>query len=264
MERKTNNSAIKVLICDDSVANGVKMASELMNLGFYAYTRPNTGDAVLRSILSDKPDAVISDLSLSDTDAIAVIQRAKSILSKIPAFIIFSEINNGFIERQILQNGASCFLAKPFGVNELCKAIKSVIFRDFSFELSSDSYDVEIMATELIQKVGIPANIRGYRYIRTAIIECVEDNSYLNGITKLLYPKVAEKHNTTPTKVERAIRHAIDAAWHKGNEENIYSYFGCKTNDLIRPTNSKFISLATDKISLILKTKNKSENSINL
>lgn len=260
MEKKLNGSTIKVLICDDSAVNGVKMASELVNLGFYAYTRKNTGDAILRSILSDKPDAVISDITLSDTDAMTVIQRAKSILSKSPAFIILSEISNNFIERQVLQNGASYFLAKPFGVEELCKAINAVVFKGFDFEFNSDSYDVEIMATELIQKVGIPANIRGYRYIRTAIIECVENGNYLNSITKLLYPKVAEKHNTTPTKVERAIRHAIDSAWHNGDKENIYSYFGYKSETL-RPTNSKFISLATDKISLILKNKKKSENS---
>lgn len=261
MERKKRNCAIKVLICDDTVANGVKMASELTNLGFYAYTRKNTGDAVLRSILTDKPDAVVSDISLGDTDAISVIQKSKSILSKSPSFIIFSEINNSFIERQILQNGASYFLAKPFGIDELCKAIKSVVFRDFDFEISPGC-DVEIMATELIQKVGIPANIRGYRYVRTAIIECVENNIYLNSITKLLYPKVAEKHNTTPTKVERAIRHAIDVAWQSNEAENIYSYFGYKSSGLMRPTNSRFISLATDKISLILKRKNNHENLI--
>lgn len=252
MERKTNNSTIKVLICDDTVENGVKIAYELTNLGFYAYTRKNTGDTILRSILTDKPDAVVSDLSLYDTDAISVMEKAKSILSKSPSFIIYSEINNDFIKRQVLHSGASCFLTKPFSAEELCEKIKSVVFKDFSFELYSE-YDVEIITTEIIQKLYVPTNIRGYRYVRTAIMECVENSSYLTSISKLLYPKIAEKYNTTPTKVERAIRHAIDIAWKNNSPETIYSCFGYNPNCLKRPTNSKFISLVADKISLILK-----------
>lgn len=243
-----SGNIIKVLVCDDTASNGVRIASELSRLGLFAYTRKNEGDIILHSILTDKPDVVIADLSLNGTDAVSVMNSVQKILSQYPAFIIFSEINNSFVERQVLENGAAYFLVKPFSTEKLLSIIKSVVHVE-----TGNCGDVELMVTELIQKLGVPANVRGYGYIRTAILECVDNREYLNGITKLLYPKVAAAHNTTPSRVERAIRHAIDTAWQRGDRNVIYSFFGYRADLFNRPTNSEFISLAADKIRLSMK-----------
>lgn len=243
MENKT-----KVLICDDTIT-GTRMAAELNQLGMSAFTRKNQKEAILRSILKDKPDVVVSDLTLCDGDSVSVMRTAKSVFPVIPAFVIFSDVYNSFIESQVTESGISCFLFSPFNSIELHNAIISALSRK-----KYESYDLEVVVTDIIQKIGVPANIRGYRYIRTAVMKCIEDDNCLNSITKLLYPLVAEKYETTTSRVERAIRHAIYATWQKGNPNTIHSLFGYDLNAFSQPTNSEFISLIADKVRLLMKS----------
>lgn len=241
MENKT-----KVLICDDTIS-GVKMAAELNRHGLTAFTRKNCKETILRSIMKDKPDIVVSDLNLSDCDAVSVMRTVRMILPISPDFIVFSDFYNSFIEKQVLESGAAYFLFSPFDFADLYCAITKVLNRN-------KEYDVEMVVTDVIQKIGMPANVRGYRYVRTAVMECIEDSDCLNCITKTLYPIVAEKHKTTTSRVERAIRHAISTTWQKGNTTAMHSIFGYELSSFAKPTNSEFISIMTDKIRLLIKS----------
>ena len=244
------NESIKVLIGDNSAANGVKAAAKLREGGMIAYTRKMDGRTIFDSIISDRPDVVIIALTMQDTDAIALINRVKEQLINIPVFIVASDIKNSFIERQVLANGASYFLSTPFDMNDIVSIVKSVCGRT----LSKVCTDTEIIVTDVIQKLGVPAHIKGYHYLRTAIISAINNSQLMESVTKQLYPCVAKKYATTSSRVERAIRHAIEIAWDRGNSEIINSFFGYSVNSYRgRPTNSEFIALVTDKIRLKMK-----------
>jgi len=216
-----------------------------------AYTRRNNGRAILDSILNDKPDVVFADLTMPDTDALLLIKQVRESLVNVPAFIVVSEIDNSFIERQVLENGAAYFLAKPFDIESLPSIVKSVCRKT----VQPSCTDTEILVTEVIQKLGVPAHIKGYHYLRTAILSAVENARLMECVTKQLYPSVAQKYDTTSSRVERAIRHAIEIAWDRGNAEMKNDFFGYTADSYSgRPTNSKFIALVTDRIRLRLKT----------
>ena len=123
------DTKIKVLICDDSADNGIRIASKLREFELFAYTRKPVGDTILNSILSDMPDVVITDLSLQDTDAIYIMEKVKSIAAICPQFIILSDIYNSFIERQVLENGAAFMMIKPIDIDELYNVIKMITIK---------------------------------------------------------------------------------------------------------------------------------------
>lgn len=239
---------IKVLICDETIS-GVRMADELNKFGLSAFTRRNNKETILRSILKDKPDVVVSELGLYGNDVLSVMRTTKTMLSVSPAFVVFSDIYNSIIEKSMVDTDVSRFLLSPFDSEELYSNIMSAVQKK-----KHEQYDAEIIVTDVIQKLGIPANVKGYRYIRTAVLECIEDCNCLDSITKSLYPVVAKKHETTAPRVERAIRHAIYTAWQRGNHKEINSFFGYTANSFNQPTNSEFISLMTDKVRLLMKS----------
>ena len=246
-----NQPMIKALICDDSAPHGVKIAAELTKNQIYAYTRSANAPSIISSILSDKPDVVILDLTLENTDAAAIMQKVFPLVSKSPAFIVLSEIDNNFIKKQILSLGASYFLVKPIDISRLADIVRSVA----DTVPDKNCQNANLLTTELIRKAGIPAHIKGYRYVRACIIECLSDKTMLDSITKRLYSKVAEKYETTPIRVERAIRHAIEIAWDRGNVDTLNSFFGYTVDTSKgKPTNSEFIALITDKLRLRYKS----------
>lgn len=242
---------IKVLVGNDTADYGVKIASQLRDSGLYAYTRKGDGNVILESIINDVPDVVVADLTLPGMDAIALMKKVGEISDKKPEFIIISEIKNSFIERQAIENGASYFIVKPFETENLCSVVKSLVRKNIEGECD----DMEIIVTDIIHRLGVPAHVKGYYYLRTAILKSIEDSQLMDSITKRLYPLVAETYETTSSRVERAIRHAIDIAWNRGSSETLNSFFGC-TVDMYRgkPTNSEFIALVTDKLRLQYKS----------
>ena len=150
-----------------------------------------------------------------------------------------------------MENGASRFMLKPYAAEDLCRAINSIL----GDKADSFSDDMEIVVTDIIHQLGVPAHIKGYHYLRTAILHSIEDKTLLESVTKLLYPTVAGIYDTTSSRVERAIRHAIEIAWDRGNVDTLNSFFGY-TVDISKgkPTNSEFIALITDKLRLRYKT----------
>jgi two-component system response regulator (stage 0 sporulation protein A) len=170
---------------------------------------------------------------------------------KMPAFIITSSYDNEFIERQVMESGAFYYLLKPYDAEDLCSVIKNAMAE----KISNLSDDMEIVVTDIIHQLGVPAHIKGYHYLRTAILYSIEDKNLLDSVTKLLYPTVAGIYETTSSRVERAIRHAIEIAWDRGNIDTLNSFFGYTVDTSKgKPTNSEFIALITDKLRLQYKS----------
>lgn len=246
-----SSNEIKVLIGDNTADTGVRIASHLKSSGLSAFTRQKSASGIYNSIIRDDPDVVVIDLELPEFDAIQLMQNVNNMMNEPPAFIILTEINNSYIERQLIESGASYCLTKPFEAETLCTIIKSV----YSRPVSCDCCDKEILVTNTIQRLSIPAHIKGYHYLRTAILSTLSEDLYFDSITKQLYPLVAKKHDTTPARVERAIRHAIEIAWDRGASSEISSLFGYNPDMYnCRPTNSEFIALISDKLRLKLKS----------
>ena len=159
-----------------------------------------------------------------------------------------------------MENGASYFLLKPFDINVLGERIKSLMgldskISDGSMGKSSTNFSIDMVVTDIIHQIGVPAHIKEYHYLREAIIQSVYNDEMLESVTKLLYPAVAKKYNTTSSRVERAIRHAIEIAWDRGSIETLNSFFGYTINTgKGKPTNSEFVALITDKIKLNYKS----------
>lgn len=245
------NNKIKVLIGDDSAMTGVSTANKLRERGMYAYTRKKDSDIIVESIRNDTPDVAVLDITAQNGDAVTIMKRVREMGGKFPAFIITSAYDNEFIERQVMENGASKFLLKPYDADDLFCAISSAL----GDKANSLSDDMEIIVTDMIHQLGVPAHIKGYHYLRTAILYSINDKTLLDSVTKLLYPTVARIYDTTSSRVERAIRHAIEIAWNRGNVDTLNAFFGYTVDTgKGKPTNSEFIALITDKLRLRYKS----------
>lgn len=244
------NNKLKILIGDDS-AETVSIANKLRERGMYAYTRRKDCSVILESIKNDPPDAAVLDITAQNGDVVTIMKKVKESGVKFPVFIVTSSYDNEFIEHQVMDNGASKFLLKPYDADDLCSAVSSAL----GDRANSLSDDMEIVVTDIIHQLGVPAHIKGYHYLRTAILHSIEDKSLLDSVTKLLYPTVAGLYDTTSSRVERAIRHAIEIAWDRGNVDTLNSFFGYTVDTSKgKPTNSEFIALITDKLRLRYKS----------
>ena len=192
-------------------------------------------------------------------DGLALLGKLNSntMLSKKPKTIVFSSMGYENIINKAMNLGASYFLAKPFESSSLIDRIKDICCAPEETHLKpvvKSKNDLETNITMYIQQLGVPAHIKGYQYIRDAIAMVIDDMDTINSITKLLYPTVAKHYNTTASRVERAIRHAIEVAWDRGNPEILNEFFGYTIlGSKGKPTNSEFIALIADKIRLDMK-----------
>ena len=169
---------------------------------------------------------------------------------------MISSVDNGEIEKQMIDAGADYYFLKPVDPASVAKRIQrlSVWKNDKKSKSSVPATDIDIVISDIMRQIGVPAHIKGYQYLRTAIKLCVNDSSMLSSVTKVLYPTVAKMYNTTPSRVERAIRHAIEVAWDRGDVDVLSSYFGYTIQSQRgKPTNSEFIAMIADKLVLTLK-----------
>lgn len=244
------NHKVKVLIGDDSVEYGLSCANCFRAKGIYTVTRKKDGKVLLESIQADCPEVVIMDAVMLHYDAVEVMTKLRALGGKLPYFIITSAYDNAFLERQVVEAGATYFVQRPFDNDMMCSRAQKLLCGE-PVQKISESQDLEVIVTEMIHQLGVPAHIKGYHYLRSAILMAIDDNELLESITKLLYPSVAKKYETTSSRVERAIRHAIEIAWDRGNIETLNSFFGYTVNTCKgKPTNSEFIALITDKLRL--------------
>ena len=197
------------------------------------------------------PDVVVMDAILPHMDAIELMKKVQASGGKRPQFIVTSAYDNPFIEKQVMQGGAAYFMLKPFEISALGERITSLTQGGMTGRNAPGTENMEIVVTDVIHQLGVPAHIKGYHYLREAILSSIEDPELLESVTKLLYPTVAKRFDTTSSRVERAIRHAIEIAWDRGNLDTLNAFFGYTVNTCKgKPTNSEFIALITDKLRL--------------
>lgn len=225
------------------------------------------------SMIQEKqPDIVILDVIMPHLDGIGVLERMKTVnFEKRPVFIMLSAVGQDKITEKALNLGAEYYIIKPFDMGTLIKRIRQLkenhqIIKNNTKSTNSpgitnsaqptyamSALSLEKEVTNVIHEIGIPAHIKGYQYLRDAIIMAINDMDILNSITKQLYPNIAKKYNTTPSRVERAIRHAIEVAWSRGKMDTIDKLFGYTVNNgKGKPTNSEFVALIADRLRLEL------------
>ncbi|NLJ17111.1 MAG: sporulation transcription factor Spo0A [Clostridiales bacterium] len=251
----------KILIGDDSLEQGIAWASLLKSMGMYAYTRHRDGKVILDSIRSEAPDVVVIDAKMPNLDAVSLIHELKATREKFPIIIVTANYDSSQVEREVMEAGAKYYMVRPFEPKTLANRILSLLgnntldIKNVDYNIHNrHSNDIEYVVTDIIHQIGIPAHIKGYHYLRTAILLSVENDEMINCVTKLLYPTVAKKYSTTSSRVERAIRHAIEIAWDRGDVDVLNGFFGYTIHTTRgKPTNSEFIALIADKLRLKFK-----------
>ena len=197
-----------------------------------------------------RPDGVIMEMVLTGMDGLEVLDELSKLKDR-PRVLVLSSYIRGNVIDEAAARGADFFLTKPCKISTVCQRLRQVMSPG-GLETERDSgYDLERKVTSIIHEVGVPAHIKGYQYLREAIMIAVEDMDVINAVTKVLYPEVAKTFGTTASRVERAIRHAIEVAWDRGDLETLQKYFGYTvSNAKGKPTNSEFIAMIADRLRL--------------
>ncbi len=255
---------LKVAIADDNekmlriLTQIVESDDELNVVG-----TARDGEEAYNMIKSTEPDVVLLDVIMPHGDGMHVLDKVNNDknIKKPISFIMISAVGKEDITEQAFQRGAYYYIMKPFENDAVIDRIKSAVsktaskqgepVRQNNREMPAEERNLESDVTEIIHEIGVPAHIKGYQYLRDAIVMSVNDMEMLNSITKILYPTIAKKYQTTSSRVERAIRHAIEVAWSRGKMDTIDEMFGYTIhNGKGKPTNSEFIALITDRIRL--------------
>ena len=275
MKRKMKEKT-RVLIADDNQDFSRTLSSYINNQDdMEVISIAKDGNEAVEMIAKNNPDIVLLDVIMPHLDGLGVLEKVNEMeLSKKPVCIMLSAVGQDKITQKAISLGAEYYVVKPFDIELLIKRIKEIKYHqpnqtsnyfitreikpqyiELSMDESKKEENLEALVTNIIHEVGVPAHIKGYQYLREAIMMVVNDIDVINQITKSLYPKIAAKYNTTPSRVERAIRHAIEVAWGRGQQEAVESIFGYTISaSKGKPTNSEFIAMIADKLRLELKS----------
>jgi two-component system response regulator (stage 0 sporulation protein A) len=267
---------IKILIADDNYDFAMTLMGYLeREEGMEIVGRAKDGSEAYQMIMEKCPDVVLLDMIMPHVDGLGVLERVNdSKLEKRPLFIMLSAVGQDKITQKAISLGAQYYIVKPFEIKLLIKRIKELKFYqpapikgnymtrelktqyiDIAPEDKKNEENLEALVTNVIHEVGVPAHIKGFQYLREAIMMVIGDIDVINQITKQLYPDIARKYKTTPSRVERAIRHAIEVAWGRGQQDTVENIFGYTVSAAKgKPTNSEFIAMIADKLRLELKT----------
>ncbi len=246
---------ISVLLADNSDYFAVPCANVMKSHGLEVTLTEKDGKTVLEALTKQKYDVVLMDIFLPRLDALGVLEGlAQADLPHRPLVVVMSNFDNPNLEREAMAAGADYYFLKPFDAAAIARRIQSLCGDHAEAAMRRTPSNLEMQVTEIIHQIGVPAHIKGYQYLRDAILMAIEDDSIINAVTKRLYPAVAKKHGTTSSRVERAIRHAIEVAWDRGDVDTLTAYFGYTIhNERGKPTNSEFIAMISDKFRLQLK-----------
>lgn len=260
---ETENEKIKIVIVDDNlqiknaIVNYLKMQQDMEVVG-----QGSDGHEAINLIKELEPDVILLDVIMPYLDGIEVLEQINTLKNK-PQSIMVSAVGQEEVIQRAMKLGAAYYIVKPFEIDLLVKRIRElkrnkknkdrqlVTYpkKEETKPINFHSKSVESFISKIIHEVGVPAHIKGYKFLREAIILVLKDSNNLEQITKVLYPKIARRYRTTTSRVERAIRHAIEIAWEKGNNEFISEIFGNTIYDSRKkPTNSEFIAIVSDKI----------------
>ena len=249
----------KVLISEENGEFLKRMLSKLRAAGYECRSINKDGAELLKTLTAYEPDVLIAEAFMSHYDALSVLKLLPTLELRVrPKIVILSNVMNSVFEQQILMQGADYYFILPVDPDTVVERIGTLSGWSAGgvLPLSADDAqtDLEIRVSDIMHELGVPAHIKGYQYVRDAIVRTIHQPELMSSVTKLLYPSVAKKYDTTASRVERAIRHAIEVAWDRGDIDVLNSYFGYTIqNSRGKPTNSEFIAMIADKIRLKLK-----------
>ena len=273
------NEKITILIADDNADFATTLVGHLSkenDMEVVGIARD--GKEAYEKILEMKPDVLLLDVIMPYLDGLGVLEKLNAAkIEKRPTCIMLSAVGQTKITQKAISLGAEYYVVKPFDIDVLINRIRDIknykptptskIDNCYTVRETKSKYieinsidkknqeNLEALVTNIIHEIGVPAHIKGYQYLREAIMMVVQDIDIINQITKQLYPEIAEKYRTTPSRVERAIRHAIEVAWARGKNDAVESIFGYTISAAKgKPTNSEFIAMIADKLRLELKT----------
>ncbi|HBV96859.1 MAG: chemotaxis protein CheY [Peptococcaceae bacterium BICA1-7] len=245
--------AIKIIIADDNrefcelLKEFISQQDDLVLVGI-----ANNGIEALELIEKNAPDIIVLDIIMPHLDGIGVLEKlATGYIPNRPRVIMLTAFGQETVTQRAVELGADYYILKPFDFSVLASRI-----RQLSDGINPNQYisavkpkNLDVAVTNIIHEMGVPAHIKGYHYLRDAILMVINEINLLGAVTKELYPMIAQKYQTTPSRVERAIRHAIELAWDRGNVEMMTKFFGYTINlERGKPTNSEFIAMVADKL----------------
>ena len=247
----------KILIADESAMERHTLREGLRHAGYLLVDEATNGEEALQKLRHGRYDAAIVNIMLTRLDGIGLLRayHPDDVTTR-PAFLMLAPVANQAIIADAMAAGADSFLMKPFDMTSLCEHLRRLLATRRGSNESARAAepatpDIETQVTKIIHQIGVPAHIKGYQYLRTAILLTIQDSDIINSVTKVLYPSVAKKYQTTTSRVERAIRHAIEVAWDRGDVDTLNSYFGYTIqNNRGKPTNSEFIAMIADNLRL--------------
>ena len=242
---------VRFLMSDTSAETTAACREALEQKGVSVTVEEKDGTKVLQRMLKVRPQVVLLDAFMPGLDAVAVKQKYNEACDQHTTFFVTGAFQSEEMVQELLDEGFAYYFVKPFDedvlANRVLKAAYAPAKRIVQTSLDSD----ELMVTELLHQLGVPAHIKGYQFLRDAILLTMNEPEYINAVTKRLYPEIAKKNGTTASRVERAIRHAIEVAWDRGDVDTLNSYFGYTIHNLRgKPTNSEFIAMIADKMRL--------------
>ena len=244
---------IKVVLADANENFRTMLQQTIENTGeFDVVGSAGDGAEAWKMIERERPQLVITDVILPELDGFGLLRQLQSLGDRAPKVIVVSAFCMQRTVNQAVQLGVWYFLPKPCSEESLLELMRQAAYSQQ--EMGEFSPALEGQVTAIIHEIGVPAHIKGYQYLREAILIAVQDMDVINAVTKVLYPEVAARFSTTPSRVERAIRHAIEVAWDRGDLETLQKYFGYTVNSAKgKPTNSEFIAMIADRLQLKLR-----------
>lgn len=241
---------INIIIADTNIEwRGTLIKAINSENGMNVISATDDGNELIELCRRFSPDLIIMDMILASTDGVEALAAVKS-MDKKPSVLVLSSFASGKLADLAVKSGANYFMIKPCKTAAVIERVRQMM-DERSYENSETQTDLRTVVTEIMHEIGVPAHVRGYQYLRDAIIMAIEDANAINSVTKVLYPTVAEHYDTTPSRVERAIRHAIETAWDRGDLDMLRKYFGYTVSGVRgKPTNSEFIAMIADRITL--------------
>ena len=249
---------VKILIADENNEFRQQLKEKMTGFGFSRFEEATTAEDALYKISKFHPDVVLCDIWLGRMDCVQLIRSAKKINfmpDLPPSFFVLATTTTPNMFVEATEAGADYCMLKPIDFENLGQRIQRMVRQHRRGGLNRHAItcgqDMETQVTKVIHQIGVPAHIKGYQYLRTAILMAIQDSEIINSVTKILYPTVAKQYQTTSSRVERAIRHAIEVAWDRGDLDTLNAYFGYTIqNDRGKPTNSEIIAMIADNLRL--------------
>ena len=243
-------STIKVVIADADEETRAGLQEALTAEGdIQVVGTTGEGSRVIPLLRETGAEVLVMDLVLYGMDGLDLLQTINTQEARKPGILVYSSFVAGGVAAKSAELGADYFLAKPNQSQAVIERIR--LLRNSSTVTPKAYQNLETLITSIIHEIGVPAHIKGYQYLREAILIAVDDMDVINAVTKVLYPEVAKRYGTTASRVERAIRHAIEVAWDRGDLETLQKYFGYTvSNAKGKPTNREFIAMIADRLQL--------------